>query len=180
MNTNDITDEERFLSFTKRSCEPPYCLEWVGAINDNGYGIFYHHGKMQLAHRVALSYMGTVASSSTHIRHLCNNRICVEPRHLQPGTPAQNVGDAIRDGKFRRKITQCIIDACISLRQAGWTWPMLGHLFHVHTDYLRKVVSRGRSNKRRKGYTMVIHARKLIDGVEQAPVFDDDTQMSII
>lgn len=40
------------------------------------------------------------------IRHLCDNKMCINPEHLRKGTQQENVNDAIRNGKFRYTVLQ--------------------------------------------------------------------------
>jgi DNA-binding transcriptional regulator YiaG len=34
------------------------------------------------------------------VRHLCDNKMCINPEHLKKGTQKENISDAIRNGKF--------------------------------------------------------------------------------
>jgi hypothetical protein len=36
------------------------------------------------------------------VRHLCDNKLCINPEHLRKGTQMENVQDAIRNGRIRR------------------------------------------------------------------------------
>jgi hypothetical protein len=63
------------------------CWEWQGA-KRNGYGAFYQDGKMKIAHRVAYSHWK--GSIENHIDHLCHNRSCVNPHHLEDVTQKEN------------------------------------------------------------------------------------------
>jgi hypothetical protein len=66
------------------------CWNWVAADIGNGYGVFWHDGKNILAHR--FSYMVNVGEldSSLEIDHLCRNKKCVNPEHLEQVTRSEN------------------------------------------------------------------------------------------
>lgn len=66
------------------------CWEWDAATWSNGYGAFSYEGKLQGAHRV--SYKMTVGEipEGLEIDHLCKNRKCVNPKHLEVVTRREN------------------------------------------------------------------------------------------
>jgi len=35
------------------------------------------------------------------VRHLCDNKLCINPEHLRKGTQLENVRDALRNGRFK-------------------------------------------------------------------------------
>lgn len=62
------------------------CWEWQGMINQDGYGLISVKGKRVLAHRWAYeAFIGPIGDDLT-IDHLCRNRRCVMPDHLEPVT----------------------------------------------------------------------------------------------
>lgn len=75
------------------------CWLWTGAVQSSGYGSFGHGGRTYLAHRVSYElHVGPIADGLT-IDHLCRQRLCVRPDHLEPVALAENVrrgGRALR------------------------------------------------------------------------------------
>lgn len=70
----------------------------------DGYGRFRFNGRMTMAHRVAYeAYCGPIPDGF-QIDHLCRNRRCINPAHLEVVTQQEN----IRRGIARcAKITHC-------------------------------------------------------------------------
>jgi hypothetical protein len=67
------------------------CWEWSGKVAKNGYGHTKVGGEFRLAHRAFYEGMkGPIAEGMT-IDHLCRNRSCVNPAHLEPVSRGENV-----------------------------------------------------------------------------------------
>lgn len=66
------------------------CWIWTGATTSHGYGHVKIAGRMRSAHR--LSYMAHVGAigEGLQIDHLCRNRRCIAPAHLEAVTAAEN------------------------------------------------------------------------------------------
>lgn len=78
------------------------CWEWQGKLR-NGYGLIGEKGpakskrKQVKAHRYSYEFFRSTIPEGLTIDHLCRNRKCVNPFHLQPVTRGENVlrGDTI-------------------------------------------------------------------------------------
>lgn len=58
---------------------------------DHGYGQLWHGGKKVMAHRWSYeNYVGPIPDGS-QIDHLCRNRKCCNPEHLEPVSQNQNI-----------------------------------------------------------------------------------------
>lgn len=78
------------------------CWHWTGALNSDHYGVLRVAGRLELAHRVALSIaLGRPIGAGLWVLHKCDNPTCVRPRHLYEGTPLDNVEDMYRRGRRR-------------------------------------------------------------------------------
>lgn len=68
------------------------CWQWVGSVRTTGYGTFKRESYVTvLAHRFAYEFFIGPIPDGLVLDHLCRNRTCVNPHHLEPVTGVENV-----------------------------------------------------------------------------------------
>lgn len=71
--------------------DPDECWEWKGSLTSKGYGSCYYKGRNRGAHRVVYEFLVGKVPEGLQLDHLCRNRKCVNPKHLEPVTGKVNV-----------------------------------------------------------------------------------------
>jgi hypothetical protein len=82
------TLELRFWAKVRRQDD---CWEWRGSRNPRGYGKISNKGKLLGAHRVSYEIHKGQIPDGLEIDHLCRNRWCVNPDHLEAVSHAANL-----------------------------------------------------------------------------------------
>lgn len=71
------------------------CWVWVGKTGDDGYGRYQIARSTRGAHRVSYEMINGTVAHGRVLDHLCRNKPCVRPDHLEPVTKAENLLRAI-------------------------------------------------------------------------------------
>lgn len=87
---------------------PDGCIEWVGARSPDGYGRIAVNRVAVGAHRVAYELVHGAIPDDLVVDHLCRNRSCINPEHLELVTNRENIlrGDGLAAQNARK--THCI------------------------------------------------------------------------
>lgn len=129
----DMTLPAHFWSKVDKTFD---CWNWTGSLQSSGYGCWTFNGKRVLAHRVAYERLVGPIPAGLQIDHLCRNKVCVNPDHLEPVTAAVNMSrtpqalathchkghplsgsNLGRTGKGSRRCMQCNRDTAAAHRE---------------------------------------------------------------
>ena len=78
-------------SFLKRvNIHPDGCWEWTGATDTSGYGRYRYGGRHEPTHRLLWKLTVADVAGDLELDHLCRNRVCCNPDHLEPVSRREN------------------------------------------------------------------------------------------
>ena len=117
---------DRLSARTQRGDEKS-CWAWLGSLA-NGYGSITIGGRTVSAHRVAFELAhGTIPVGLT-IDHLCRNKLCVNPAHLEAVTMRENTLRGSGRSAVNARKTHCqnghpLVGQNVRIELSRWGFP---------------------------------------------------------
>lgn len=90
----------------KKAKRETNCWVWPYATRKDGYGILQVQNKVIDAHRFMYELLKGKVPNGCELDHLCSNRLCTNPEHLEPVSHAVNC----RRGKSAKLTEQDVIE----------------------------------------------------------------------
>lgn len=141
---------------------PDECWPWIAAIAESGYGVIsrsgvvYRNGRysrMCLSHRISWELHFGPIPDGLCVLHRCDNRPCVNPKHLFLGTLTDNNDDMFAKGRGgytgspgeshpRAKLCDRDIRKIRALYSSGTSQAQIGRMFHLYQGSVSNIVLR--------------------------------------
>lgn len=104
------------------------CYIWQGAVNTDGYARIGVKGNCNVkVHRLVMELTGRNPDGKV-VRHKCDTPLCLNPDHLELGTPYDNVRDKVERGRQPCSITRWHVTEVKRLRNEGMLQKEIAHL----------------------------------------------------
>ncbi len=87
---------QRFWDKVQR--EPNGCWRWIATISQRGYGQVRSNYRLYSSHRLAYTSLVAPIPTGLDIDHLCRNRACCNPAHLEAVTRSVNLRRGLGPG----------------------------------------------------------------------------------
>lgn len=97
------------------------CWVWTGYKNNYGYGQFNWEGFRWLVHRLAYTFCVGPIEPGLTVDHLCRNRGCLNPEHLEPVSNEENIQRGRWQPVLNAKKTHCMRGHAFDENNTYWT-----------------------------------------------------------
>lgn len=101
MTTRKIDDHQK--NFWSKVLKTKRCWVWTAHKKKNGYGQFYIKRQSVYAHRYSWVISNGSVPENKSVLHKCDNPNCVRPSHLFVVSQRENMLDAVKKGRIKKK-----------------------------------------------------------------------------
>jgi|SRR2546422_1224548 len=129
--------EERLLNSLEFT---DFCWTWIAARSSSGYGRVSIAGQRGWVHRFVVEWaIGRTLGTDEQVDHLCRNRACARPTHLEIVTPRENT----RRGSVAKLTFEDVLDIRCR-RKAGEKVKNIAKVFGIHYTHVVKITNGNR------------------------------------
>jgi hypothetical protein len=119
------------------------CWEWIGNMHNNGYGLICIDKTHWRAHRLSYCIKHGSIPEGMYLMHQCDNKVCVNPEHLKPGTHQENMADMKAKGRAAKGKRKRLTDDQIRyILESGKSLSTLTAELKVHPRTVERVRER--------------------------------------
>ena len=110
------------------------CWNWCKATSKYGYGTLKVGGKQWRAHRYYYEkYVGKIPEGLT-IDHLCRNKKCVNPEHLEAVTLGENCRR-----RLSTKLDRLKVENIRKMCEEGFTQKNIAKIYNINQDHVSRI-----------------------------------------
>lgn len=107
------------------------CMIWQRAVNTDGYARIGIKSNTNIkVHRLVMELLGHDVNGLV-VRHKCDKPLCLNPNHLELGTPYDNVRDKVERGRQYCSITAWHVTEAKRLRDTGMLQKDIGTFLNL-------------------------------------------------
>src|ERR1035437_2493775 len=114
------------------------CWNWTETLY-KGYGQIKSEGKTRRAHRIIYQLLVGKIPKGLDLDHLCRNKKCVNPKHLEPVTRSENVKRALPFRKLKKycKYGHRFLKANIYFKKNKPNWRQCKTCYEIFKEKIR-------------------------------------------
>lgn len=103
-----VTPMQRWCALVDLPAEPDGCWRWKGYVTRAGYAGFRYDGASRFGHKYGYERFIGPVPDGMELDHLCRNRACVNPVHLEAVTNGDNVRRGMGPPGINHRKTHCV------------------------------------------------------------------------
>jgi hypothetical protein len=123
------------------------CIVWTNWLDPDGYARTRNGGRSRQVTRIVLEAVGRPVPDGECACHTCDNRACVNERHLWAGSHGANIADrdakrrnAVGEGHGAAKLSDESIRQIRAARQAGASQQTIANRFGVSQPTISSIL----------------------------------------
>ena len=119
------------------------CIHTPTGLDSHGYGQCRDRQKMRKAHQIAYEHIHKKIPTGMLVLHSCDNRTCINPRHLSLGTNDDNMADMVKRGRAPREKQHTAIltwAKVADIRTSSKTPEELSEMYGVRKQQIKRIL----------------------------------------